>query len=85
MSLVAKVKSHHVITFHMDDVYSPHIHFHLLTIRIKFSATHHYLQLCYNPLQSAMWQHTFFKIMFLNYILDLHQLLDGVKSCHMAC
>jgi hypothetical protein len=48
---------HDVITFHMDDLYGQHIHFHPLTIHIKFVTTHHYLQICYNPLQSAMWQH----------------------------
>jgi hypothetical protein len=56
---------HDVITFHMDDVYNQHIHLHPLTIHIKFATIHQYLQLCYKPLQSVMWQHnTFLKIMF---------------------
>jgi hypothetical protein len=57
ISLVAYVKSHathDVITFHMDDVYGQHIHLHPLTIHIKFATIRHYLQLCYNPLQSAI-------------------------------
>jgi hypothetical protein len=41
----------------MDDVYGQRIHFHPLTIHINFRTTHHYLQLYYNPLQIAMWQH----------------------------
>ncbi len=66
---------HDVITFHMDDLYSQYIHLHPLTIHIKFVTTHHYLQLCYNPLQSAMWQHNnIFKILLNIYILDLHHL-----------
>ncbi len=66
---------HGVFTFRIDDVYIPHIHLHPLTIHIKFATTHHYLQLCYNPLQNAMWQHNnFLKIKFKNYILDIHHL-----------
>jgi hypothetical protein len=59
----------------MGDVYGQHIHLHPLTIHIKFATIRHYLQLCYNPLQSAVWQHNnLFLIMFLDYILDHHHL-----------
>jgi len=40
----------------MDDVYGQHIHLHLLTICINVAISHHYLQLCYHPLQNAKWQ-----------------------------
>jgi hypothetical protein len=66
---------HDVITLHTNDVHGQHIHLHPLTIHIKFATTNHYLQLHYNPLQSAMWQNNNkFEIMFLNYILDFHHL-----------
>jgi hypothetical protein len=69
----------------MDDVYIQHIHLYLLTIRTKFASSHYYLQLCYNPLQSAMWQHN----NIFNYVLKLYigsssSILDGVRSCHVA-
>ncbi len=84
---------HDVITLHIDNVHGRHIHIHPLTIHIKFATTNHYLQLCYNPLQSAMWQHNKkVIIMFLNYILDFHHLFwmvlnhacGLIKICHMT-
>jgi hypothetical protein len=70
----------------MDDIYGQHIHFHPLTIHIKFPTIHHYLQLYYNSLQIAMWQDN---NNFLDYVFKLHigfssSILDGVRSCHMA-
>jgi len=51
----------------------------------KVCITHHSLQLCYNPLHIAMWQHN----IFLNDVLKLHIgfssfILDGVRWCHVA-
>jgi len=68
----------------MDHVYGQCIHPHL-TIRIKFAISHHYL-LCYNPLQSAPWQH---KNSSFNYLRKIYSgssssILNGVKSCHMG-
>jgi len=67
-----------------DDLYGQHIHFHPLTIYIKFATTHHYLQLRYNPLQNATWQHN----NFFYYVFKLYgsssSILDSVRSCYVA-
>jgi hypothetical protein len=70
----------------MDDVYDQHIHFHPLTIHIKFTTTHHYLQLYYNPLQITMWRHNnnIFDYVFKLHIGSSSSILDGVRSCHVA-
>jgi hypothetical protein len=48
-----------VITFHIYDVYGQHIQLYQLTNHIKLTTNDHYLQQCYNPLQSAMWHKNF--------------------------
>jgi len=77
--------SHDIITFHVDDVYGQHIHPHPLTIHIKFATSHHYLQLCYNPLPNAMCQH----YIYIYNVFEIHSgslsfILNGVRSCHVA-